>query len=89
MLFKQKQLSLLSPKNVTTFDGDILQFRSFMTSFKHNIKKRTVNGQNRLFYLEQITREQAKDLIRSYQHMGGDQGYPMAKRLLHEQFGKE
>lgn len=89
MLFKQKQLSLLPPKNVTTFGGDILQFRSFMTCFEHNIKKRTANGQDRLFYLEQITREQAKELIRSYQHKVGDQGYPMAKRLLHEQFGKE
>ncbi|KAL2083621.1 hypothetical protein ACEWY4_021394 [Coilia grayii] len=87
LLLKQQQLSLLPPKNVTSFDGDILQFRSFMTSFEHNIEKKTDNGQDRLFYLEQYTRGQARDLVRSCQHMGGDQGYHTAKRLLHEHFG--
>jgi len=88
-LLKQQQLSLLPPKSVTVFDGDILQFRSFMTSFEHNIEMNTDSGQDRLFYLEQFTRGQARDLVRSCQHMDGNQGHLRAKRLLLEQFGNE
>ncbi len=89
MLLKQQQLSTLLPKSVTLFDGDILQFRSFMASFKHNIEMKTDNGQDRLFYLEQYTKGKARDLIRSCQHMDGDQGYLRAKHLLHEHYGNQ
>lgn len=89
MLLKQQQLSLLPPKSVNIFDGDILQFRSFMTSFEHNIERKTDSAQDRLFYLEQFTKGQARDLVRSCQHMEGDQGYLRAKHLLHEHFGNE
>ena len=89
MLLRQQQLSTLPPKRVTVFDGDILEFRSFMNSFEHNIESKTDNGQDRLFYLEQYTKGQARDLVKSCQHMDGDQGYLRAKRLLHEHFGNE
>lgn len=89
MLLKQQQKLTLPPKSVTVFDGDILQFRSFVASFEHNIEMKTNNGQDKLFYLEQYTKAQARDLVRSCQHMDGDQGYFRAKRLLHEHFGNE
>ncbi|KAK0138796.1 hypothetical protein N1851_024658 [Merluccius polli] len=89
MLLRQQQLSLLPPKSVTVFDGDILQFKSFMMSFEHNIEAKTDSGQDRLFYLEQFTRGPARDLVRSCQHMGGEQGYLRAKRSLLEHFGNE
>lgn len=60
-----------------------------MTSFEFNIEMKTDSGHDRLFYLEQFTRGQARDLVRSYQHMDGEQGYLRAKCLLLEQFGNE
>lgn len=60
-----------------------------MASFEHNIEMKTDNGQDRAFYLEQYTKGQARDLVRSCQHMDGDQGYLRAKRLLHEHYGNE
>ena len=89
MLIKQQQLSLLPPKSIPVFDGDILQFRTFMSSFEHNIELKTDDAQDKLFYLEQYTKGQARELVRSCQHMDGNQGYLRAKRLLHEQFGNE
>lgn len=43
----------------------------------------------RLFYLQQYTKGQARQLVRSCQHMDGNQGYPRAKCLLREHFGNE
>jgi len=74
MLLKQQQLSTLPPKSVPVFDGDILQLRSFMGSFDHNIEMKTDNGQDRLFYLEQYTKGQTRDHVRRCQHMDV-QGY--------------
>lgn len=40
-----------------------------------------------LYYLEQFTRGQPRELVRSCQHMDPDNGYTTAKQLLEEHFG--
>ena len=42
-----------------------------------------------LYYLEQFTRGQPRDIVRSCLHMTADKGFAVAKRLLKEHFGNE
>lgn len=42
-----------------------------------------------LYYLEQFTRGQPRELVRSCQHMAADLGYVKAKELLKQHFGNE
>ena len=51
-------------------------------------RKRSATG-DCLYYLEQFTRGQPRELVHSCQHIEPAQGYAHAKRLLHEHFGNE
>ena len=42
-----------------------------------------------MYYLEQFTIGQARDLVRSCLHMDAQQGYTEARQLLHKHFGNE
>lgn len=42
-----------------------------------------------LYYLEQYTRGQPRDVVRSCLHMTAEKGYAVAKQLLKEHFGNE
>lgn len=42
-----------------------------------------------LYFLEQFTKGQPRELVRSCQHMVPDRGYQLAKELLYEHFGNE
>lgn len=68
------------PKSVTVFDGDLLQFRSFMASFKHNIEMKKDNGQNTVncFTLNNIQR----DLVRKLSAHGWRTGLPQSQALV-------
>ena len=69
------------------FDGDPLNFMPFMRAFEHGIEDKTSSHQDRLYYLEQYTSGQPKDLVRSCLHMEARRGYAEAKKLLKEHFG--
>ena len=51
------------------FDGDPLHYHAFMQSFEQTIELRTDDAVDLLHYLEQYTRGQPKQLVRSCQHM--------------------
>lgn len=55
-LIKQQQLSSLSPKDIKVFEGDLVEYRSFIRSFEHIIETKTDSAKDRLCYLEQYTR---------------------------------
>ncbi|GAA6102812.1 uncharacterized protein LOC117555808 [Tachysurus ichikawai] len=59
------------------------------SAFEHSIENNTSSSQDRLYYLEQFTSGQPKELVRSCLHMGADRGYAEAKRLLELHFGDE
>ncbi|KAK0143250.1 hypothetical protein N1851_018627 [Merluccius polli] len=60
-----------------------------MQSFEQTIELRTDDAVDLLHYLEQYTRGQPKQLVRSCQHMTDGIGYATAKALLQEHFGNE
>ena len=88
-LVGQQQLSLLPTRDIPTFDGDALAYRSFIRAFEHNIESRTSSNQDRLYFLEQYTAGRPRDLVRSCMHMDHQRGFREAKMLLHKHFGHE
>ena len=73
-----KNRSLLSKREVPVFKGDPLSYQPFRHAFKNLIEDKTSSSQDRLYYLEQFTAGQARDLVRSCMHMEARRGYPEA-----------
>jgi len=89
LLVQQHQASTLPQRDINVFDGNPLQYRTFIRAFEHGIEDKTSNYRDRLYFLEQYTQGQPKELVRSCQHMDPQRGYVQAKALLKEHFGNE
>lgn len=89
LLVKQQRLSNLPQRDVPIFSGDPLEFKSFLRAFEHTISDKTDNDSDRIYYLEQFTRGEPRDLVRSCQHMSPQQGYTEAMKLLQYHYGNE
>ncbi|XP_035988164.1 uncharacterized protein LOC118560795 [Fundulus heteroclitus] len=79
----------LPKKEVPVFSGDPLEFQLFMQAFRHNIEDKTDSNEDRLYFLEQFTAGQPKELVRSCLHLDATAGFIEAKRLLKHHFGNE
>lgn len=88
-LVKQQKLSSLPPLSIPTFNGNPLDYQFFMRAFEHGIEEKTENSKDRLYFLEQCTVGQPRELVRSCQYMQADRGYTEAKRLLKHYYGDE
>lgn len=89
MLAQQQLAATLPQRDIPIFDGNPLQCISFMRAFEHCVEERTSSYQDCLYFLEQYTRGQPRELVRSCMHMPSQQGYQKAKGLLMEHFGNE
>lgn len=89
LVIMQQNLSLLPKRQVPVYDGNPLSYQSFMHAFKYLIEDKTSSCQDRLYFLEQFTSGQAKDLVRSCLHMDARRGYSEAMQLLKKHFGDE
>lgn len=69
-------------------EGNPLHYRAFMKVFKEGVEDKT-GAADCLFYLEQFTRGQPQQLVRSCQHLPPECCYPVAKDLLQEHFGNQ
>ena len=70
-------------------DGNTIDYRSFIRAFESFIESRTCNSTERLYYLEQYTTGDLKELIKSCHHLSRDVGYEEAPKLLKKRFGDE
>lgn len=86
MLVKNQCISCLSQCDVLLFHGYQLEFRAFMKAFEYAVDSRADSSADKLYFLEQYTRGETKDLVKSCQHMPDDRGCAEAMRLLHEKF---
>ena len=66
-----------------------MEYRSFVRAFESLIESRTFNNTDRLYYLEQFTAGDVKELVISCHHLPSDVGYDEARRLLEKKFGDE
>lgn len=87
-IVQQQHLMLLPARDIPLFEGDPLQYISFKRAFEQRVEEKVSRG-DCLYYLEQFTRGQPRELVRSCQHVAPDHGYAQAKQLLQEHFGNE
>ena len=87
LLVRNQQLSRLPQRDIPLFHGDPLEFMTFIRAFQHAIDSRAESSEDKLYFLEQYTRGEPKDLVKSCQHMPADRGYTEAMRLLHDRYG--
>ncbi len=81
LLAQTQSLQFLPRREVPSFNGDPLQFRTFMRAFEHCVESK-VQKEDCLYYLEQFTGGQPKELVRSCQNLPPDRAYDAAKDLL-------
>ena len=84
----QNKTKLPHPR-VPIFDGNPVDYCSFIRAFESLIESRTCNSTERLYYLEQCTTGDVKELIKSCHHLPPDVGYEEAYKLLKKKFGDE
>lgn len=89
LLVKMQTLQLLPRREIPIYDGDPLRFNTFMKAFEYCVEAKTSCKGDCLYYLEQFTRGQPRDIVRSCLHMTADEGFAVAKKLLKEHFGNE
>ena len=85
-LVQNQAIASLPPQVIPEFDGDPLKYAAFIRAFEQAIEKRTTDKQECLYYLEQYTKGQPRELVRSCYNMAPGQGYERAKNLLKEYF---
>lgn len=87
-LVQQQYRMSLPPRDMPTFEGDPLHYRSFIKAFEQGVEEKAGKA-DCLYYLEQFTRGQPRELVHSCQHMAPEHGYVMAKELLQKHFGNQ
>lgn len=82
----QQRLLSLPARAIPVFEGDPFQYKALIRGFEQGVEDKTSKA-HCLYYLEQFTRGQPKELVCSCQHMAPERGYIVAKGLLQEHFG--
>ena len=71
------------------FDGNPLQYCTFIQAFDTVIEPREPDNAGRLYCLEQHTSGRPQEIVRSCLHMAPKEGYTKARSLLERIFGQK
>ncbi|XP_043220311.1 uncharacterized protein LOC122389655 [Amphibalanus amphitrite] len=74
---------------IEKFDGEVAYYRSFIRAFEHLICNKVQSDDEKLYYLEQYTTGQPREVVRGCLHMPEDKGYKEARRLLEARYGNQ
>ena len=88
-LLTQQKRSLLPPSTLQCFDGNPLEYRSFVRAFDCRIADRTSDFSERLNFLDQFTRGKPNNIVRSYMNIDPVKGYAEARKALERKYGSE
>ena len=69
------------------FNGNPMEYSTFMMAFTSRIESRTSNNADRLYFLDQLLEGEAKDVIGGCLHMEPFLGYIEAKSILQREYG--
>ena len=83
-----KQGFALPQKELAVFNGDPLEYWSFITSFQNSIEANATSESEKLMYLLQYTSGAAKDTIKCCSVMDPPIGYERERMLLEKRFGQ-
>ena len=79
LLAHNQNTNKLPQPRIPVFDGNPMEYRSFVRAFESLIESRTFNNTDRLYYLEQFTAGDVKELVRSCHHLPSDVGYSVTR----------
>ena len=85
----QQQKFTLPQQRVPVFEGNPMEYNNFIRAFENIIEAKVANSSERLYYLEQFTAGQARELVKSCYHIPPDRGYQEARALLRRNYGNE
>ena len=71
------------------FDGNPLNYHSFMAVFDEVVHNVACDAKVKLTRLLQFTKDKAKEAIKSCILLKGDEGYLQAREILHDRFGND
>ncbi|XP_078372731.1 uncharacterized protein LOC144656384, partial [Oculina patagonica] len=77
----------LPKPDLSTFDGNPMEYWSFIRSFENTIERNATSESEKLMYLLQYTTGEAKKTIHCCVVMDPSRGYQSARKLLKERFG--
>ena len=86
---KQQQRNTLPRRHVPVFDGNPLEYCTFIRAFETVIEAKEPDYAGRLYYLEQHTSGRPQEIVRSCLYMVPKEGYEKAKGLLERRFGQK
>jgi len=86
---KQQQRNTLPRRHIPVFDGNPLEYCTFMRAFETVIKAKEPDSAGRLYYLEQHTSGRPQEIVRSCLYMKAEEGCTQAKKLLESKFGQK
>ena len=89
MLATQQKKSNLPQQRVPIFDGDPMDYGAFVRAFENVIESKTSSSSERLYYLEQFTSGDVKELVRSCHYLPPERGYQEAQQLMKKKFGDD
>ncbi|PFX31613.1 hypothetical protein AWC38_SpisGene3557 [Stylophora pistillata] len=89
MLATQQKKSSLPQQRVPIFDGCPMEYGALVRAFENLIESRTSSGTERLYYLEQFTSGDVKELVRLWHHLPPEIGYQEARWLVEKKFGND
>ena len=81
--------STLPRVEIEKFDGKVASIRSFIRAFEHLICTKIQNDDEKLYYLEQYTTGQPREIVRGCLHMPIERGYKEARRLFEVRYGNQ
>ena len=87
MILQHKQTSLPT-REIPVFNGDPLNYKTFVEVFQHGIEKKNDCCRDRLYYLEQYIAGPSRELVRSCFHMDADNGFAEALLIANAYMGK-
>ncbi|CAB4025027.1 Hypothetical predicted protein, partial [Paramuricea clavata] len=85
----QQRKSTLPQQRVPVFEGNPTEYNNFIRAFENIVEAKVANSSERLYYLEQFTIGQARELVKSCHHMAPVRGYQEARALLKRNYGNE
>ena len=88
-LTQMLRLTSLPRVEIEKFDGDVSSYRSFIRAFEHLIGNKVTDEDEKLYYLEQYTTGQPREIVKGCLHMPAKRGYKEARRLIETRYGNE
>lgn len=82
LLIQAQSSHFLPQREIPCYDGDPLQFKTFIKAFEHCVEAKDSSKGDCLYYVEQFKRGEPRDVFHSCLHMTPERRYTVAKHLL-------